>query len=101
MKSHATEIANFYLFFHSATCFSHRNFKVMLRIIRAATFKTGLRFASGKVTETPKKKNRGLMYMGPGDVQIKDIPYPVLHLDSTSPLIILFLFDIFLILKLF
>jgi len=28
--------------------------------------------------------NRGLMYMGPGDVQVKDIPYPVLSLDSTE-----------------
>jgi len=28
--------------------------------------------------------NRGLMYMGPQDVQVKDIPYPVLALDSTS-----------------
>jgi len=32
------------------------------------------------------KANRGLMYMGPGDVQVKDIPFPVLSLDSmTSP----------------
>jgi len=28
--------------------------------------------------------NRGLMYMGPHDVQVKDIPYPKLSLDSTS-----------------
>jgi len=29
-------------------------------------------------------KNRGLMYMGPHDVQVKEIPYPTLSLDSTS-----------------
>jgi glutathione-independent formaldehyde dehydrogenase len=34
------------------------------------------------------KSNRGLMYMGPGDVQVKNIPYPKLALDSTtSPVI--------------
>jgi len=29
-------------------------------------------------------RNRGLMYMGPRDVQVKEIPYPKLSLDSTS-----------------
>lgn len=42
---------------------------------------SGLR---GNVARRAMSTNRGLMYMGPGDVQVKDIPYPVLHLDSTS-----------------
>ena len=28
--------------------------------------------------------NRGVMFMGPNDVQVKDIPFPKLELDSTS-----------------
>lgn len=30
------------------------------------------------------KTNRGLMYMGPGKVEVKSIPYPMLALDSTT-----------------
>jgi len=33
---------------------------------------------------TKAKTNRGLVFMKPGEVEVKEIPYPVLALDSTG-----------------
>lgn len=42
----------------------------------------------GRCMRRSMSTNRGIVYMGPGDVQVKDIPYPMLKLDSSqSPVV--------------